>query len=143
MEWQAFKIKNVKTGLYSAPGIIGFKWSKKGRTWSSKSALNSSFRVWEERIRNRPYLCATKPDDWVVLTLSERGSTETPVRDWLAARPTKQPARSKPSVVTLRFTDDEIEAVEEALRDHLGDADDAGYLALKVVEAMRHYYESH
>lgn len=133
-----YKIKNSKTGLFSAPGIIGFRWTNVGRTYSNKSALSNSISVWKERIARykRPGMNSA---DWVVVELSEHGITEYDFDQWVAARPKTPLPLNADAVFTL--TTLEIDEVLEAMRSYIGDADAAGELSQRV-EAILKRYES-
>jgi hypothetical protein len=139
--WLALKIRDSKTGLYSAPGIIGQRWTKTGRSWSGKGPLGASIRVLEERQRQRWFHLHGNPDDWQVVALTVAGEVVWKYADWAAAVGTgKTPV---PVNNPLIFTDDEIEQVEEACRNHIGDADEAGELSMRVVEALKHFTFEH
>lgn len=141
-----YKIKDRKTGLFMGPGVIGTgRWTKVGRTWSSKGALSGSIGVWLERI-NRSYRWSKTFRDeqerashhWVVVALSADGVHEQPFMDYVTAKLNKSPLPSPECANPLRFSPDEIELVEETLRG-MGDADEAGELTMRVLEALKRY----
>lgn len=50
-----YKIRNVRTGLYSATGE---RWTKTGKTWKSRSALSNHFALYTESgLRSRYMDC--------------------------------------------------------------------------------------
>lgn len=77
---KVYKIKDTATGLYSTGGCEP-KWTKNGKTWSTKGYVKSSLsqfiddnwytRKYENRI----------PETWVVVTIdSENGISEEKAR---------------------------------------------------------------
>ena len=137
------RIKDTVTGLYSGPGVIGHRWTKVGRMWTTTSALGGSIAVWKERKTQR--WCSPKAKDsstWVIVGHTDRGPLEYRFDDWVLARSHNRYPDPLPSIATLRFTADEVDLVEESLRDSIGDADESGELIMRVVEALKHYEEN-
>lgn len=137
-QYLGVKIKDTTTGLFSAPGIIGCRWTKVGRTWSNRSAVGSSISVWQERRARGLYPSPPwRPENWVIVALTNKGSLEYSFTDWVACRGTKK--FPSPAIGFLRINSEEIDMVEEAMRNEIGDADEAGELGQRVVAILRHY----
>ena len=138
-QFLGFKIRNTVTGLFCAPGIIGGHWSKVGRTYSTRSALGNSIAVWQEHCVRYKHLLpsARDPKDWVIVAMTNKGTVEYAFNDWVACKGTKKtPAPFKDF---LRINSEEIDMVEEAMRNEIGDADEAGELSQRVVAILRQY----
>ena len=90
----AYKVVD-KDGQYAA---AAFKhWTKTGKTWASKAALNCAFSYWKEGRKycnpatgvydgyhTNPYTVYDwqLPEDWIVLELTQDGLKEIPARQF-------------------------------------------------------------
>lgn len=88
----AYKVRHdggVFDGLFARQGFWG--WSERGKTWSSRHALNCALSHWLGRnryLRDGTYrtdLPAAVPDfpaDWTVIELTATGLREIPVQEF-------------------------------------------------------------
>ena len=138
MKYHGFKVKDTKTGLFSA-GIIGTHWKKGGRVWASRSAFGSSIAVYKSHSKQKWYRQTSDPADWVVVALTDVGEMEFSFNVWVASVGTGKYPVPMTAPGTFTVTTEEIDMVEEAMRDQIGDSDAAGELAQRVVAILKKF----
>lgn len=134
-----YKVRDTKTGLFAGPGILGQShWSNVGRTWTRKGDLSGSIGVWLNRLKYRYGRVDNrkKAEDWNIVLLTDHGIGEVPFVSWVDAKENKLPF-PEPVIAAASFTREEIDLVETALIEGIGDADASGELIMRVMKVMK------